>query len=62
MACDAIWKAAEKKSGGAKNFDEIRNQGDADFHRCFAEHFKTTPSFPKLTAEAQALVDALPLK
>jgi hypothetical protein len=60
--CDAIWKAAEKKSGGAKNFDEIRNQGDADFHRCFTEHFKTTPVFPKLTAEAQALVETLPLK
>ena len=41
-ACDAIWKAAEKKSGGAKNFDEIRNQGDADFHRCFADRVSIT--------------------
>jgi hypothetical protein len=61
-ACDAIWKAAEEKSADAKNFEEIRNQGDADFHRCFADRFKTMPLFPKLTAEAQALVDTLPLK
>ena len=60
--CDAIWKAAEKKSEGKKNFDDIRKQGDADFHRCFAEHAKTMPFFPKLTTEAQALLDSLPLK
>jgi hypothetical protein len=36
-ACDAISKAAEKKSAGRKDFDEIRKQGDTDFHRCFAE-------------------------
>ncbi len=61
-ACDAIWKAAEKKSEGKDDFDDIRKQGDADFHRCFAERAKAMPFFAKLTAEAQALLDTLPLK
>lgn len=61
-ACDAIWKAAEKKSADAKNFDDVRKQGDADFHRCFAERAKTMPFFAKLTAEAQTLLETLPLK
>jgi hypothetical protein len=61
-ACDAIWKAAETKSAGKDNFDDIRSQGDADFHRCFADRVKTMPLFAKLTAEAQALVATLPLK
>ena len=61
-ACDAIWKAAEKKSQGKGDFDAIRKQADTDFHRCFADHIKTMPLFAKLTAEAQALVDTLPPK
>jgi hypothetical protein len=61
-ACDAIWKAAEKKSQGRGDFDAVRKQADTDFHRCFAEHIKTMPLFAKLTAEAQAMVDGLPLK
>jgi hypothetical protein len=61
-ACDAIWKAAEKKSQGKDDFDDVRKQGDADFHRCFAERVKAMPFFAKLSAEAQALVDTLPLK
>ncbi len=61
-ACEAIWHAAEKKSEGKENFDDIRKQGDTDFHRCFAERARTMPFFAKLTAEAQALADALPLK
>lgn len=65
-ACDAIWKAAEKKSAEAiaksEDFDAVRGKADAEFHRCFADRAKTMPFFPKLTAEAQALVDALPLK
>ena len=61
-ACDAIWKAAEKKSEGKDDFDDIRKQGDADFHRCFAERARTMPFFAKLSAEAQTLVDTLPLK
>jgi hypothetical protein len=61
-ACDAIWKAAEKKSEGKDDFDDIRKQGDADFHRCFAERAKAMPFFAKLAAEAQAMVDSLSLK
>jgi hypothetical protein len=61
-ACDAIWKAAEKKSEGRKDFDDVRKQVDADFHRCFGERAKAMPFFAKLTAEAQTLVDELPLK
>lgn len=61
-ACDAIWKAAEKKSEGRKDFDDVRKAGDADFHRCFAERAKSMPFLAKLTAEAQAMVDTLPLK
>jgi hypothetical protein len=61
-ACDAIWKAADKKSEGKGDFDAIRKQADTDFHRCFAEHVRTMPLFTKLTADAQTMVDALPLK
>ena len=61
-ACDAIWKAAEKRSENRKDFDDVRKQGDANFHRCFAERAKAMPFFAKLTTEAQALVETLPLK
>jgi hypothetical protein len=60
--CDAIWKAADKKSQGKGDFDAIRKQADTDFHRCFAERVKTTPLFTKLATDAQALLDTLPLK
>ncbi len=60
-ACDAIWKA-DKKSGGKGDFDAIRKQADTDFHRCFAERVRTMPLFAKLTTDAQALVETLPLK
>src|SRR5579871_1979223 len=46
--CDAIWKAADKKSEGKGDFEAIRNRADADFHRCFAERVKSLPIFPKL--------------
>ena len=61
-ACDAIFKAAEKKSAKSDDFDAIRGKGDADYRRCFAEQASKAPFFPKLVAEAQALVDALPPK
>jgi hypothetical protein len=66
-ACDAIWKAAEKKSAQATEksgqfSEDIRVKGDKDFHRCFAERAKSEPFFARLTAEAQSLLDALPLK
>ncbi len=61
-ACDAIWKAADQKSQGKGDVDALRKRADTDFHRCFAERVKSMPEFAKLTSDAQALVDALPLK
>ena len=48
---------AAKKGG----FDAVELRR-TDFKRCFAERAKTMPFYAKVTAEAQALVDALPLK
>jgi hypothetical protein len=60
-ACEAIWKAAEKKGAqAAGGVEDLRDKADKDFHRCFAERAKAAAFFPKLTAEAQAIVNGLP--
>jgi hypothetical protein len=74
-ACDAIWKAAEAKATAAfaaeaaaapkdqakmPDGGALREQGAAAFRACFAERFKATPDFAKVSQQAQALLDRLP--
>jgi hypothetical protein len=74
-ACDKIWRESETKAEKAysaysssdpkddKLFDkytQMREAGDAAFHRCFAERVKNEGSFTALIKEAQALINLLP--
>jgi hypothetical protein len=74
-ACDAIWKAAEAKATAAFAAEAaadpkaqakmpeggaLRDQGAAAFRACFAERFKATPDFARISQQAQALLDRLP--
>jgi hypothetical protein len=76
-ACDALWKEGQRKSSEKQDayiashledqelFEQgvkAEEAGDAAFHRCFAERARSQPFFAALTREAQALLDALPLK
>jgi hypothetical protein len=76
-ACDAIWKESERKAAAVldayiashledkepfEQGDKAEEDGDAAFHRCFAERAGSQPFFAALTRQAQALLDALPLK
>ena len=38
---------------------DLREQGAKAYRACFAERFKTTPAFAKVTQQAQALLDRL---
>ena len=74
--CDAVWQEYEEKAGetyaAAREFDpndknrpdgsKVRDQGDAAYHRCFAEQAPGEKSFPALLQQAQAIADALPSK
>jgi hypothetical protein len=75
--CDAIWKEGKRKAAEAQDayiasqledkelFEQgtkAEEAGDAAFHRCFAERARSQPFFAALTGQAQALLDALPLK
>ena len=75
-ACDEIWKAAEAKATAAfaaeaaadakaqakmPDGGALRDQGAVAFRACFAERFKATPDFAKITQQAQALLDRLSL-
>jgi hypothetical protein len=72
-ACDAIWKESERKAAEAqdayiasqledKTLSDQRNKaeedGDAAFHRCFAERAGGRPFFAALTRQAQALLES----
>jgi len=62
-ACEAIWKAAEKRDAdtqAASGAEDVRDKADKEFHRCFAERARAAAFFPKLIAEAQAIVGGLP--
>jgi hypothetical protein len=76
-ACDAIWKQSERKLAEAQDayiasqledkelFEQgikAEEDGDAAFHRCFAERAGSQSFFAALTGQAQALLDALPLQ
>jgi hypothetical protein len=73
-ACDEVWKAAEAKATAAfaaeastdaksatpkPDGSDLREQGAKAYRACFAEHFKTTPAFAKVTQQAQTLLDKL---
>jgi hypothetical protein len=71
--CLALWNAASKKleeeaakpSSGQSFGDlseEVRSDGDAEFHRCFAERAPREASFAALVKQAQDIVDGLPLR
>jgi hypothetical protein len=40
----------------------LEEEGDAAFHRCFAQRAKSQSYFAALTRQAQALVDRLPAR
>jgi hypothetical protein len=77
-ACRALWDDSVRKvaelqkqfdAGGRKNdqrftkqIRKVENEGDATYRGCFAERLKSDPRFPTATAQAQALLDALPAK
>ena len=58
-ACVELWDEALRKA--ETNPDEkIRDEGDAAFHRCFAERAPREKGFADLVRQAQAIADALP--
>jgi hypothetical protein len=76
-ACQQIWREAERKAAAAQDayiasrlkdekLSEQRNrleeEGDAAFHRCFAQRAKSEKFFAELTRQAQGLIDRLPAK
>jgi len=68
-ACQAIWDKADRKANEAfkqksKVLDgsKIQEEGAAAFRRCFAEHAVKEKGFADLVQQAQAIVDALPVK
>ena len=69
--CVALWNAASKKleeeagkPSSGQSFGDlseaIRSDGDAEFHRCFAERAPREASFAALVRQAQEIVDGLP--
>jgi hypothetical protein len=75
--CEALWKEGQRKSSEAQDayiashledqelFEQgvkAEEDGDAAFHRCFAERARSQPFFAAVTRQAQALLDALPLQ
>ena len=76
-ACEQIWQEAVRKSSEAQDAyaasepkDEklseqatrLEEEGDAAFHRCFAQRAKGQGYLAALTRRAQALVDLLPAR
>ena len=76
-ACEAVWPELEKKTkefdaSSASNSREERILGqrrrkleddtDAAYRRCFADNAPRDPNFKTLVAQAQAIVDGLPVK
>ena len=76
-ACDKIWRDSERQADDAysaysasdpKNqelldrYTEIREEGDAAFHKCFAANALTKALLAALARQAQAIADSLPAK
>ena len=73
--CDAVWQQYEQKAAeaytAAAQFDakdknrpdgsKVRDQGDAAYHRCFAEQAPGEKPFAALVQQAQKLADGLPV-
>jgi hypothetical protein len=74
-ACQKIWEQAQQKAAAiqqayigselkndklSEQRERIEQEGDAAFHRCFAQRAITQGFFAGLTRQAQALVDRLP--
>jgi predicted DNA-binding WGR domain protein len=74
-ACEQIWQDALRKAAEAheayiaseikddklsEQWTRIEEEGDAAFHRCFAQRAKSQGYFAALTRQAQALVDRVP--
>ncbi len=76
-ACQQIWQEAEKKAAAVQDAyiasqlkdeklseqsNRLQEEGDAAFHRNFAERAKSEKFFAELTRQAQGLIDRLPSK
>jgi len=76
-ACEEIWQEALRKAAKSREANEapeqkddklseqatrMEEEGDAAFHRCFAQHAKNQGFVAALTRQVQALVDRLPSK
>jgi hypothetical protein len=74
--CDTVWQEYEEKAveayTAAREFDpkdknrpdgsKVRDDGDAAYHRCFAEQAPAEKPFAALLQQAQAIADGLPVK
>jgi hypothetical protein len=75
--CEALWPELKKKpdaayeayrASGMKDkgildrLHKAEDETDAAYRRCFAERAPRDPNFKALTAQAKAIVDALPMK
>ena len=76
-ACRQIWQEAEQKAAAAQDAyiasqlknkelseqsNRLQAEGDAAFHRCFAQRATSEKFFAELTRQAQGLIDRLPSK
>jgi len=72
-ACQDVWSKAEQAAeatreanpGDDPTFElwmQLRDEGVAAFHRCYAERAKGQPTFAAVVRQAQALLERLPLK
>jgi hypothetical protein len=76
-ACQQIWQEAARKAAAAQDAyiasqlkddklseqsNRLEEEGDAAFHRCFAQRAKGEKFFAALTRQAQGLIDRMPSK
>jgi hypothetical protein len=66
-ACEKLSRDADKKAdrmqrGTSDDAEAVRQKGDADMLKCFAERIKTTLAFALLIKQAQTIVDGLVAK
>jgi hypothetical protein len=62
LAKDADAKANRMQRGTSDDAEAVRQKGDADMLKCFAERVKTMPVFAQLTKRAQDIADGLVAK
>ncbi|MGO9134482.1 MAG: hypothetical protein ACLP8A_10615 [Methylovirgula sp.] len=68
-ACVAIWKDLEKKQKAlagkpdtGDKINQMREDADKNYRRCFTERAKTAPFFQSVTREAERFLAGLPLR